>query len=178
MDWLICLEMLPNIHRGNLIDMEFFTLGVYHSNEDQFFKKLTDNRIDTFCDIRQRRGVRGAEYVFVNSNRLQVKLNDLEIRYGHVIELAPTTEIRDLQKIADDQTGEQKRERNRLGRTFTSKYIESVLSKFDFESFTEKLEQLGSARIVLFCVEEKPEACHRSLVSNKLQDLGYKITHL
>lgn len=94
MAWLTCLEMLPNTHRGNLIDMEFFTLGVYHSNENEFFKKLTDNRIDTFCDIRQRRGVRGSEYAFVNSNRLQAKLNDLEIRYGHVIELAPTTEIR------------------------------------------------------------------------------------
>lgn len=178
MAWLTCLEMLPNTHRGNLIDMEFFTLGVYHSNENEFFKKLTDNRIDTFCDIRQRRGVRGSEYAFVNSNRLQAKLNDLEIRYGHVIELAPTTEIRDLQKIADNQTGEHKRDRNRLSPIFKSKYIENVLSKFDFESFTEKLEQLGSARIVLFCVEENPEACHRSLVSDKLHDLGYKITHL
>jgi hypothetical protein len=27
-----------------------------------------------FCDIRQRRGVRGAKYSFVNSNRLQQKL--------------------------------------------------------------------------------------------------------
>lgn len=45
--------------------MEFFTIGVYNSNENTFFKKLVDNRIDTFCDIRQRRGVRGAEYAFI-----------------------------------------------------------------------------------------------------------------
>ena len=78
--------------------MEFFTIGVYNSTEQEYFTKLTENNIDTFCDIRQRRGVRGAKYAFVNSNRLQEKLNELDIKYGHVIDLAPTTDIRDLQK--------------------------------------------------------------------------------
>ncbi|MBK6496895.1 MAG: hypothetical protein IPG00_01480 [Saprospiraceae bacterium] len=53
--------------------MEFFTIGVYNSTEQVYFDKLTENRIDTFCDIRQRRGVRGANYAFVNRNRLQEK---------------------------------------------------------------------------------------------------------
>ncbi len=53
--------------------MEFFTIGVYNSSEKEFFDKLLENNIDTFCDIRQRRGVRGAKYSFVNSNRLQQK---------------------------------------------------------------------------------------------------------
>ena len=35
--------------------MIFFTIGVYHSPEDQFFGKLKVQRIDTFCDLRQRR---------------------------------------------------------------------------------------------------------------------------
>ena len=76
--------------------MEFFTIGVYNSTETEYFNKLIENNIDTFCDIRQRRGVRGAKYSFVNSNRLQEKLNELDIKYGHVINLAPTSEIRDL----------------------------------------------------------------------------------
>lgn len=158
--------------------MEFFTIGVYNSNENLYFKKLTENRIDTFCDIRQRRGVRGSEYAFVNSNRLQAKLNDLEIKYGHILDLAPTTEIRDLQKVADSQIGEHKRDRNKLGHVFTLAYKEKVLKIFDFNAFIEKLDQIGADRIVLFCVEEKHEACHRSLVSDKLKELGYKITHL
>lgn len=61
-----------------IYNMEFFTIGVYNSTENEFFNKLTQNNIDTFCDIRQRRGVRGAKYSFVNSNRLQEKLNDLD----------------------------------------------------------------------------------------------------
>lgn len=158
--------------------MEFFTIGVYNSTEQEYFNKLTENNIDTFCDIRQRRGVRGAKYAFVNSNRLQEKLNELDIKYGHVLDLAPTKDIRELQKEADAQQGELKRDRNKLGKVFTIAYKNKVLSNFDFDSFIEKLDEVGASRVVLFCVEEKPEACHRSIVTDKLERLGYKITHL
>jgi hypothetical protein len=31
---------------------EIYTIGVYGSSENEFFQKLTDHDIDTFCDIR------------------------------------------------------------------------------------------------------------------------------
>lgn len=159
--------------------MEFYTIGVYNKTEEEFFNKLTENKIDTFCDIRQRRGVRGSKYAFVNSNRLQQKLNELEIKYGHVLELAPTQEIRDLQKEADAEKGELKRERQQLGQVFVMEYKNKVLTNFDFENFIEKLDQVGANRVVLFCVEEHPEACHRSIVANRLEEqYNYKITNL
>lgn len=158
--------------------MKFFTIGVYNSTEQEYFKKLTDNNIDTFCDIRQRRGVRGSQYAFVNNNRLQARLNELDIKYGHIIDLAPTTDIRELQKEVDNQQGELKRERNKLGQVFTIAYKDRILSKFDFDSFIDKLDEVGANKVVLFCVEEKPEACHRSIVTDKLEKLGYEITHL
>ncbi|WP_400263097.1 DUF488 family protein [Sphingobacterium sp. SG20118] len=158
--------------------MEFFTVGVYNSTEKEYFNKLTQNNIDAFCDIRQRRGVRGVQYAFVNSNRLQEKLKDLQIKYGHFIDLAPTTEIRDLQKESDAIQGELKRDRNKLGNVFTLAYNDKVIGSFDFDGFIGNLEDIGARRIVLFCVEEKPEACHRSIVTNRLKQLGYKITHL
>jgi len=159
--------------------MEFFTIGVYNSTEKEFFKKLTDNNVDTFCDIRQRRGVRGAKYSFVNSNRLQQKLTELDIKYGYVPELAPTTEIRDLQKEIDHDKKELKRDRHELGKVFVIEYKNKILNKFDFESFFEKLDQIGANRIVFFCVEEYPQACHRSLVTDRLKEKHkYKITHL
>ena len=89
--------------------MEFFTIGVYNSTEKEFFDKLVDNRIDTFCDIRQRRGVRGSQYMFVNSIRLQNTLRGLDIKYTHIVDLAPSTDIRELQKEADKQQGEAKK---------------------------------------------------------------------
>lgn len=159
--------------------MEFFTIGVYNSTEQEFFDKLVENNIDTFCDIRQRRGVRGAQYAFVNSNRLQQKLLDLDIKYGHVLNLAPTAEIRELQKELDLQEGVEKRKRNILGKVFTIEYKNRILNSFDFDTFLEQLDNAGASRVVLFCVEEKPEACHRSIVANKLAELyNYNITHL
>jgi uncharacterized protein (DUF488 family) len=159
--------------------MEFFTIGVYNSTESIFFNKLTENRIDTFCDIRQRRGVRGAKYSFVNSKRLQEKLADIEIKYSHWKEIAPTKEIRELQKEADAQKGELKRDRQELGQVFKIEYNNRILKSFDFDCFLQKLDDVGATRIVLFCVEEKPNACHRYLVAEKLQnDFGYKITHI
>lgn len=85
--------------------MEIFTLGVYNSTEQQFFGKLVENRIDTFCDIRQRRGLRGSQYAFVNSQRLQQRLAEIGISYTYLKELAPTKEIRDKQKEADKRNG-------------------------------------------------------------------------
>ena len=159
--------------------MEFFTIGVYNSTENEFFDKLTKNNVDTFCDIRQRRGVRGAKYSFVNSNRLQEKLNDLGIKYGYVQDLAPTTEIRELQKEIDAEKGELKSERQELGKVFVIEYKNKILGKFDFENFFDTLDNIGATRIALFCVEQHPEACHRSIVADKLENsFHYKITHL
>lgn len=159
--------------------MEFFTIGVYNSTEKEFFDKLTQNNIDTFCDIRQRRGVRGAKYSFVNSNRLQQKLNTLEIKYGYIPDLAPTTEIRELQKQIDLEKGELKSERQELGKVFVIEYKNRILQNFNFDTFLEKLDQVGANRIALFCVEEHPEACHRSIVANKLADkFNFKVTNL
>jgi uncharacterized protein (DUF488 family) len=159
--------------------MEFYTIGVYNSTEKEFFEKLTNNNIDTFCDIRQRRGVRGAKYSFVNSNRLQQKLGELDIKYGYIPELAPTTEIRELQKEIDLTKGELKRERQELGKVFIIEYKNRILKNFDFEKLFEQLEQTGANKIALFCVEEHPEACHRSIVSDRLSNNhNYKITHL
>ena len=159
--------------------MEFFTIGVYNSTEKDFFDKLLKNNIDTFCDIRQRRGVRGAKYSFVNSNRLQQKLAELEIQYGYIPDLAPTTEIRELQKEIDLQNGELKSERQELGKVFVIEYKNKILKNFDFDDFFEKLEQVGANRIALFCVEEHHEACHRSIVADKISTLyNNKIKHL
>ena len=158
--------------------MKFYTIGVYGSTEQEYFQKLIDNNIDTFCDIRQRRGVRGAKYAFVNSNRLQQKLNELDIKYAHIIDLAPTKEIRELQKEADAQEGVLKRDRDKLGKVFTIAYKDRILNYFDFDAFIDKLDEVAASNVVLFCVEEKPAACHRSIVSDKLGKLGYKIEHL
>ena len=159
--------------------MEFFTIGVYNSSENEFFSKIVSNQIDTFCDIRQRRGVRGAKYSFVNSKKLQEKLKSLNIRYHHVLDLAPTPEIRELQKISDQENRIQKRDRSELGEVFKTQYKEQVLSEFDISKFIEGLRSKGSTKVVFFCVEEKPKACHRSIVGDAIRNqTSYSIEDL
>jgi uncharacterized protein (DUF488 family) len=123
--------------------------------------------------------VRGAKYSFVNSNRLQERLRELDIKYGYIPELAPTSDIRMLQKEIDLEKGELKSKRQELGKVFIIEFKNKVLQNFDFSSFFEKLENINANRIALFCVEEYPAACHRSLVAEKIfNTYHYQITHL
>lgn len=157
---------------------EFFTIGVYGFTPDAFFNALTAASIDTFCDIRVRRGVRGSEYAFANATRLQNELAERSIQYLHILALAPPIEIRQAQYALDKETHTAKRKRTELSDAFKDAYREAVLSSFDSKAF---LDELGSdaKRVVLFCVERDAAACHRSLVAQRLEhDLGVTVTHL
>lgn len=156
-----------------------FTIGVYNSTEYSFFGKLTKNHIDMFCDIRQRRGVRGSLYRYVNSNYLQAKLKELGINYTYIKELAPTSEIRQKQKDADKLNNETKKQRTSLGEVFVEEYNSQILSHFDMKNLVASLEKTGAKNIVFFCVEEHASACHRSLVAKEISKLyGNNITDL
>ncbi|MBE6319981.1 MAG: DUF488 domain-containing protein [Bacteroidales bacterium] len=159
--------------------LEIYTIGVYNSTENVFFDKLTNNNVDLFLDIRQRRGVRGSQYKFVNSSYLQEKLAKLDIKYKHIIELAPTKEIRTAQKEEDIRSGNSKKTRKTLGNTFTRLYISDVLDKYNLDDLVQELHNLNVCRVVLFCVEESPYACHRSIVANRLnQKYNLTVKHL
>ena len=88
-------------------------------------------------DVRQRRGVRGPEYSWANSKRLQRALAEAGLGYRHLRALAPTTELRHLQYREDDRLG--------VGK----------------------------------CVERDPEACHRSLIAERLaNEYGFAVLDL
>lgn len=123
--------------------MEFFTIGVYNSTEKTFFEKLINSKIDTFCDLRQRRGVRGAKYSFVNSKRLQGRLRELNINYVHVPDLAPTAEIREVQKKSDRKNRDLKTARHTLAEDFVAAYKEKIVECFDFDALVESLGKTG-----------------------------------
>ncbi len=154
------------------------TIGAFGFTQETFFEALQTAGVDTFCDLRQRRGVRGAEYAFVNSKRLQARLAELGIRYLHLKELAPTTAVRRQQHQADEAGQTAKRQRTTLSETFIAAYESEILQPYQSQSFLEALPP--DAKIVaLFCVERHPAACHRSLAAGKLQqELGLKIVNI
>ena len=157
-----------------------YTIGVYGRTEHDFFKNLVENKIDTFCDIRRRRAVRGAEYAYANSERLQQKLAKLSIRYLYEIKLAPTKELIDLQANFDRTHKTQRRKREELSDVFRKAYSDKILAHADIKQFITHLEKGGAKKIAFFCVEKSPVACHRSLVTQRIQELfpEISISHL
>jgi uncharacterized protein (DUF488 family) len=158
--------------------MKLVTLGAFGFGEKEFFDALAQAGVDTFCDIRWRRGVRGAEYAFANSQRLRRSLDTLGIRYLHFRELAPPPALRQCQAEADKELGVAKRKRTTLGEAFIKGYQERILAGFDSRRF---IEGLGPATQVaaLFCVEREPAACHRSLLAERIaHDLNLEVVHL
>lgn len=157
---------------------KFVTIGAYGTNEAGFFGALREAGVDTFCDIRWRRAVRGSQYPFVNSKRLQTRLGELGIRYFHFRDLAPDPGLRKRQDEADKAEGTTKRKRTALGEVFVSGYCDERLREFDSHKFVGKLGE-GAKVVALFCVEREPAACHRSLLAERLQnDLGLEVTHI
>lgn len=163
---------------GTSAKFKLVTIGVYGFTPEAFFEALRRAGVDTFCDIRWRRGVRGREYAFANSGRLQRRLAELGVRYLHLRELAPNPALRKRQYAADQEQGVAKRKRAALSEQFITAYRQEGLAGFDSRKF---VEQLGpEAKVVaLFCVEREPAACHRSLLAARLQeDLGVEVEHL
>lgn len=106
-------------------------------------------------------------------------MGEINIKYGHFIGLAPTKDIREFQKKTDRQKGESKSERLSLSQIFKGEFENRILNKFNFDEFIKKLNEMGAGRVVLFCVEEKAAACHRSLVAEKIYSkMNYSIRHL
>lgn len=153
------------------------TIGVYGFDADSFLERLKRADVRLLLDVRQRRGVRGPEYSWANSLRLQAALAEAEIAYRHHRELAPTTDLRHLQYAEDARQRVGKRTRRELAAAYVSRYTAEVLDRADFELILSGLPGNGAA--ALFCVERDPEACHRSLIAQQLvENSGVTIEHL
>jgi uncharacterized protein (DUF488 family) len=158
--------------------LKIATIGVYGFDKDSFFQALLDAKVDTFCDIRRRRGVRGSAYAFANSENLQRRLGELGIRYVYIKELAPSNEVREKQDLEDKQLHIAKRKRTTLRQEFIRAYEQECLAHYDAPQFLEAIGEEAQV-VALFCVEREPQACHRSLAAKRLaRDLGLSVEHI
>lgn len=142
------------------------TIGVYGFTASSFMAALREAGVRQLLDVRQRRGVRGSEYAWANARRLEAALAAAGIDYRHHRELAPTTELRQLQYREDARLGEGKRSRSRLAPQYVERYLREVLDRVDLGPIVAALPTDGPA--ALFCVERDPEACHRSLIAERM----------
>ena len=150
---------------------------MYGWDAESFLGALRDAGVNLLLDVRQRRGVRGPEYAWANSKRLQAALEDAGIGYRHLPELAPTTELRQLQYAEDDRRGVGKRNRSELAPAYAERYTAEILDQAPLEPLVRELPARGPA--ALLCVERDPEACHRSLIADRLAaEHRVAVTHL
>ena len=153
------------------------TIGVYPFDGPSFVQTLDEAAVTLVVDVRQRRGVRGTAYAWANSQRLQRRLADNHIRYVHHEELAPTTELRELQYRADDREGVGKRSRARLAPEYVARYTAEILDPAPLSELLDELPVHG--RAALLCVEAAAAACHRSLIAARLAErYGFEVAHL
>jgi len=153
------------------------TIGVYRFDLQTFLATLAAADVVTVFDVRQRRGVRGPQYAWANSRRLQAALAASGIAYEHHPELAPTTELRHLQYDEDARQRVGKRSRVELAPEYARRYVEEILDHVDLDPIVAAMPTDGTT--ALLCVEADPEACHRSLIAARLADeYGARVTHL
>lgn len=153
------------------------TIGVYGFTLAAFIDSLHRGHVRLLLDVRQRRGVRGSEYAWANSKRLQAAVAEAGIAYRHHPELAPTTELRQLQYAEDARQGVGKRSRAELAPEYVERYTREILDHANLDALVEALPQESTS--ALLCVERDPEACHRSLVAERLAaEHGVSVTHL
>jgi uncharacterized protein (DUF488 family) len=145
---------------------ELATIGVYGWTLEAFLDALHAAHVALLIDVRQRRGVRGREYSWANAKRLQAALGDARVAYSHHKELAPTTELRQVQYREDDRLGVGKRSRSELAPEYRERYLHEIVERADLDALVAELPPDG--RAALFCVERDPQACHRSLVAERL----------
>jgi uncharacterized protein (DUF488 family) len=153
------------------------TIGVYGFTAERFIAVLREADVRLLLDVRQRRGVRGSEYAWANAGRLQSALAEAGVAYRHHKELAPTTELRQLQYREDDRLGVGKRSRAELAPVYRERYVREILDGVDLAPIVGELPADGAA--ALFCVERDPEACHRSLIAERMAaEHGVTVVHL
>jgi uncharacterized protein (DUF488 family) len=153
------------------------TVGVYGATLERFLTGLAAAGVRQVLDLRQRRAVRGSAYAWANAQRLQAALAAAGIDYRHEKQLAPTTELRQVQYREDDRLGVGKRSRELLADAYAERYTREILDRAELAPIVAALPADGIA--ALLCVERDPEACHRSLVADRLAAVfGLAVTHL
>ncbi len=153
------------------------TIGVYGWDLSSFLEALEGADVRLLIDVRQRRGVRGREYSWANSARLQDALAGAGVSYRHHKELAPTTELRHVQYAEDARRGEGKRSRTVLAPEYATRYTREILDQAPLHLVADELPANGAA--ALFCVERDPEACHRSIIAERLvAEYDVTVSHL
>ncbi len=146
---------------------KLFTVGFSQKKASEFFNLLIENKIDWVIDIRLNPNSQLSG--FAKNRDLPFLLEKIgEIRYKHVIELAPTKEL------LDDY-----RKKTINWALYESIYIETLNNR-EIYRIIDNLIPKDAKRPCLLCSEADASKCHRKLAAEYIQNnfINIPVEHL
>ena len=140
-----------------------FTIGYEGADVDRFLTTLKDAGVEALADVRavalsRKRGF--------SKSALRDALAGQSIGYEHFIKLGTPKEGRQAARAGD-------------GELMRRIYCDEVLATPEAqEAFRDLQEMAASKPICLLCFERDPANCHRRVLAQRLEGLGFGIIDL
>lgn len=139
-----------------------FTVGYEGQEPDQFIKLLSDQGIDILVDVRK--DAYSKQDKSYGEGTLSRTASEAQIKYIHMPELGVDYNLRQDLKTTHDYE------------TYFKRYSEYLNKNPDLPAFLAKLSKNNV--ICLMCYEKDFRRCHRSVLANKLEELGVTFHHM
>jgi uncharacterized protein DUF488 len=139
-----------------------FTVGYEGQEPSQFLKSLSDYGINILVDVRK--DAYSKQDLSFSEGTLSRIAADARIKYVHLPELGVDYDLRQELKKNHDYA------------TYFKRYSEYLEKNPDLTTFVAELSKNNV--ICLMCYEKEFKKCHRSILANKLEELGITFHHL
>jgi len=138
-----------------------FTIGYEGQEPGQFLKLLSNDGIEILVDVRK--DAYSKQDMSYSEGTLSRIAADVRIKYIHLPELGVDYDIRQELKSTHDYE------------TYFKRYSEYLEKNSDLVAFVANLAKNNV--ICLMCYEKDFKRCHRSILANKLEELGITFLH-
>lgn len=142
---------------------QVFTIGYEGADVDRFLTTLKDAGVETLADVRavalsRKRGF--------SKSVLRDTLAEQDIGYEHFIKLGTPKEGRQAARAGN-------------GELMRRIYCDEVLTTDEAQEAFRDLEALAVTKpICLLCFERDPANCHRRILAQRLEQLGFETVDL
>jgi len=142
---------------------QVFTIGYEGADVDRFLTTLKDAGVETLADVRAVASSRKRGF---SKSALREALAGRGIGYEHFITLGTPKEGRQAARAGD-------------GALMRRIYCDEVLATEEAQEAFRDLEALASSRpVCLLCFERDPAHCHRRILAQRLEKLGFETVDL
>lgn len=142
---------------------QIFTIGYEGADVDRFLTTLKDAGVAALADVR---AVALSRKHGFSKSALRDALANRDIGYEHFIRLGTPKEGRQAARAGD-------------GALMRRIYCDEVLATEAAQEALRDLEALAASRpICLLCFERDPAQCHRRILAQRLEGLGFETVDL